>query len=337
MQVLTSTGWPGRVFTFALLLVASACQRPFHGEPVNPPQRAMNFQARLGDGQTFELKSMAGEVVLLGFGYTSCPDVCPLTLGRLASLYRALGDDAAHVRAVFVTVDPDRDTPERLQAYAASFDPRITGVSLSPPLLQRILPAYGVTAQRREVKGTVLSGGAAGSGGYYALDHTSGFLLIDRRGLIRVRTPHDLPIDKLAQDVRKLLAEPDGPSDTEVPRIREPTARIGPTGIGAAYFTVVNPSATADRLVRVESASASRVELHEVRHEDGVARMIAHPDGFELPARGTLSLTAGGRHVMLFDVPTDSQDPIPLTLHFSRADPIQVRAVRLSPSALATH
>ena len=313
-----------RMFLLAVVALGACRSGSFQGEVIEPPRRAMNIQTTLGDGRTFALGDQAGKVVLLSFGYTSCPDVCPLTLTRVKALYRALGDDADQVAAVFLTVDPERDTPERLHAYVSGFDPRIAGVSLDPPTQQRILAAYGVTATRREV----------GKSEYYAMDHTSGFLLIDRKGWLRVREPHDLPIDKLAQDVRKLLAEP-APAQEQPLVVEGAKAQIGPTGVGAVYLDLRNPNEHEDRLLRVESTSAARVELHEVRHEGGIARMIHHPEGFAVPGEGTLELAPGGRHLMLFDVAPDAKEPIRLRLHFSRSSPLEVSVPRVDPSALS--
>lgn len=320
-----------RLLILVAVFVVGGCRsNRFQGEELRPQRRAMNIQATLGDGRAFELRDLAGKVVLLSFGYTSCPDVCPLTLSRVKALYRALGDDADQVGAVFLTVDPERDTPERLHGYVSGFDPRIVGVSLQPVAQQQVLAAYGVTATRREV-GT---GVRKAAGQYYAMDHTSGFLLIDRQGWLRVRAPHDLPIDKLAQDVRALLSEK-APARDKSLVVQGAKAQVGPTGVGAVYFELHNPNAHADRLLRVESASAARVELHEVRHEDGVAKMLHHPEGFDVPADGALELVPGGRHLMLFDVAPDAKVPIDLVLHFSKAPPLQVSVPRVDPSAFS--
>lgn len=241
---------------------------------------------------------------------------------------RALGADADRVGAVFLTVDPERDTPERLAHYVSSFDPRLVGVSLPSPLHQRALAAYGVTATRRELGAP----DREGEPHYYAVDHTSGFLLIDRKGWVRLRAPHDLAIDKLAEDVRRLLAEP-GPPVEHGLRVEPLHARVGPNGIGAAYLRVSNPGSVPDRLERVEGASASRIELHEVRHEGGVARMVHHPEGFAISAGGELLLSPGGKHLMLFGV-SPGADPLRVTLHFARSAPIEIGLPRFEASAL---
>lgn len=85
----------------------------------------------------------------------------------------------------------------------------------------------------------------------------------------------------------------------------------------------------------MESASAARVELHEVRHENGIAKMVHHPEGFEVPGKAALELAPGGRHLMLFDVAQDTEEPLRLELHFSQAPPMEITVPRVDPSALS--
>lgn len=311
-----------------LALPHAGCKRrDFEAEVLEPRRRAADIQAALGDGRAFQLRSLTGKVVLLAFGYTSCPDVCPVTLSRIKALYASLGEQSRDLTTVFITVDPERDTPERLHAYVQGFDARIFGLSLDPLTHRRVLAAYGITAARREATMR-----PPGGSRYYAIDHSSGFLILDRNGWVRLHAPHDLPVDKLAHDVRVLLAEP---ADSAAGlRVEDAQVRVGDTGVGAAYLRVVNRSDRPDRLLSVESASAGRVELHQILHEGGVARMIHHPDGFPIPARSELTLRPGGRHLMLYDVRPGEPD-VPLTLHFESAAPMDIRAQRIDPTSLS--
>lgn len=122
------------------------------------------------------------------------------------------------------------------------------------------------------------------------------------------------------------------PAATEVPEVtelevREPRASLMP-GMGAVYLTVVNPGRASDRLLRVETGAARAAETHESVEEDGVVRMVARPDGFEVPAGGTLALEPGGKHIMLIEprAPEPPAAAIRLTLHFERAGAIEVEA-----------
>jgi copper(I)-binding protein len=120
-----------------------------------------------------------------------------------------------------------------------------------------------------------------------------------------------------------------GPGATETGRleIREPVVTL--TGASAAaYFTVVNPGRQGDRLLRVETAAARRAETHESVEEDGMVRMVARPEGFAVPAGGTLELAPGGKHVMLVEplAPEAGAETVRLTLHFERAGAVEVEA-----------
>ncbi len=124
----------------------------------------------------------------------------------------------------------------------------------------------------------------------------------------------------------------EGPVAAEAPasaglEIREPQVTLTPDA-GAVYLTVVNPGSQSDRLLRVETAAAQVAEIHESIEENGVVRMVARPEGFEIAAGETLELQPGGKHIMLMgtQVPADAAGPIPLTLHFERAGAIEVQA-----------
>jgi len=109
--------------------------------------------------------------------------------------------------------------------------------------------------------------------------------------------------------------------------VRQARASLSPS-LGAVYLTVINRGARSDRLLRVESAVAQAAETHESREEKGVMRMVAHPDGFEIPAGGTLELEPGGKHIMLVAprMFAASGGTIPVTLHFEHAGTVEVQA-----------
>ncbi|MFY9826313.1 MAG: copper chaperone PCu(A)C, partial [Thermoanaerobaculia bacterium] len=121
-------------------------------------------------------------------------------------------------------------------------------------------------------------------------------------------------------------------STTHEIEVRQARATLTP-GMGAVYLTVVNRGAQSDRLVRVESAVAQAAEPHESREEKGVITMVEHPEGFEVPARGTLELQPGGKHIMLVAPRTFAavNGTIPLTLHFEHAGAVEVRARVAAP------
>ena len=148
------------------------------------------------NGETFRLSEMRGNIVLLFFGYTSCPDVCPTTMAELKSALEKIGaENAKQVRVVFVTVDPGRDSPERVQEYVNHFNSDFIGLSGSEPELQKIWNEYGVF--RQIVEGTSAAG--------YLVDHTARITLIDQEGNLRVSYGFDTPVDNIVHDLKLVL------------------------------------------------------------------------------------------------------------------------------------
>ena len=148
------------------------------------------------DGSSFRLSEMRGSVVLIFFGYTSCPDECPTTLAELKLALAELSEeDAAQVKVLFVTVDPERDTPERMQEYVNHFNKTFIGLSGTQVDLEKIWQAYGV--YRESVPGTSASG--------YTVDHTARVTLIDQDGNMRVSFGLDTPVEDVVHDLKLIL------------------------------------------------------------------------------------------------------------------------------------
>jgi protein SCO1/2 len=123
------------------------------------------------DGKAFTEKDLLGKPSLVFFGFTHCPDVCPTTLYEITQVYQQLGAKGDKVRAVFVTVDPERDTPDLLKTYLSSFDPHIVGLSGPRPSIDGIMKAYRVFARK-----------VPGENGNYTMDHTALVYLMDAKG-----------------------------------------------------------------------------------------------------------------------------------------------------------
>jgi protein SCO1/2 len=139
---------------------------------------------------------MRGKAVLLFFGYTSCPDVCPTTLAELKQALERLGQEKAQqVQVVFVTVDPERDTPERVQEYVDHFNPNFIGLSGSESELVPVWQKYGVF--REIVDGTSAAG--------YIVNHTARVTLIDQYGNLRVSFAFETPVEDIVHDLKLLL------------------------------------------------------------------------------------------------------------------------------------
>lgn len=179
----------------ALVTVSSAAAADLRSGALDPPRPAPDFALRAADGSVFRLAEARGKVVVLTFGYTRCPDVCPTILAELAQVRAAVGDAAAHVQVVYITVDPERDSPERLATYTRVFDRSFLGLAGSAEDLQRVWKAYGVSVARRPL------------GDSYGLHHTAVVYVIDRRGRLRVLAPFGTAVGDLTHDVRALLRE----------------------------------------------------------------------------------------------------------------------------------
>ena len=160
---------------------------------------APEIQLTRASGNDFRLSDVRGNVVALFFGYTSCPDICPTTMAELRQALEELGPEADQVQVLFVTVDPQRDTPDRVQEYVDHFNPDFIGLSGSEPELARVWSDYGVF--REIVDGTSAAG--------YIVNHTARVTLIDQQGNLRVSFPFDTPVKDVVHDLNLLLRQSD--------------------------------------------------------------------------------------------------------------------------------
>ncbi|GCL62270.1 SCO family protein [Pseudaquabacterium pictum] len=149
------------------------------------------------DGQPRSLSDYKGKVVVVFFGYTQCPDVCPTTMAELAEVKRSLGPAGAKVQGIFVTVDPVRDTAELLKAYAANFGPDIVGLRGTPEQTQAAAKEFKVFYNK--VPGKTDTS--------YTVDHTAGSYIFDATGRVRLFTRYGSGAQALADDLKLLLAE----------------------------------------------------------------------------------------------------------------------------------
>jgi len=184
------------------LLPATGCvpTQTFNGEVVEPARPAPELTGVNWDGQPFRLSEHRGKVTVVFFGYTYCPDVCPFTLAKMKQIYRDLGDRADGLQVVFASVDPQRDTVEKLAAYVPSFDRRFYGLRLEQADLQAATDGFGLTVQYGQPK----EGPETAS--YYYVDHTGTFFIIDREGRLRLKFPPNATAEQMRPDLEKLLA-----------------------------------------------------------------------------------------------------------------------------------
>lgn len=157
------------------------------------PAPELSFTA--ASGERFELSAEKGKVVLIYFGYTHCPDVCPTTLSDWARAKRSLGADTTNLRFVFISMDPQRDTPALAQAYAKQFDASFVGVTGSDEELEALKKRWSIAAYP---EGDPRSG-------IYTVAHPAHTFVVDRQGRLRVLFEPGVSGEELAKDLRKLL------------------------------------------------------------------------------------------------------------------------------------
>jgi len=162
----------------------------------DPPSPAPNFQLQGSNGSPVVLSKFRGKVVAVAFGFTYCERVCPVTLANLSEVFRKLGAAAADVQVIFVSVDPDRDTPDRLREYLKSFNPSFLGATGEKMQIDAVRQAYGVFAEKALSENKKLG---------YQVHHSSSIFLIDREGKLRVLVPFGRPPQAILNDVNLLL------------------------------------------------------------------------------------------------------------------------------------
>ena len=184
-----------------IAVLAAGCEKlglaksPFKG--IDVTGAPMGGELRLTDhnGKPRTLADFRGKVVLVNFGYTQCPDVCPTTLADLASAMKKLGADASQVQVLFVTVDPRRDKPELLRQYLPAFDPSFLGLYGDEAATKKVENDFKIYAAERPGK-TPES---------YTVDHAAQTFVFDRQGKVRLVMGYGMAPDAIASDVRILL------------------------------------------------------------------------------------------------------------------------------------
>ena len=164
------------------------------GQPLRNAEGA-NFTLTDQDGRPFQLSSLRGRVVLLFFGYTSCPDACPTTLSKLSKVYKLLGPDRERVVTLFVSVDPGRDTPRVLKDYLKYFRVNAVGLTGTKEEIDRVVSLYGA---RYEIE---KSDSATG----YHINHSTDLYLIDQKGAVAQRFKYEGGTKEIADAVRRLI------------------------------------------------------------------------------------------------------------------------------------
>jgi protein SCO1/2 len=187
----------------ALGLVAvlglSACSQDkpaFRGVDITGADYAQGWSLSDQDGQVRTLKDFSGKVVVVFFGFTQCPDVCPTALQEIAEAKQLLGAESGKLQGIFITIDPERDTPELLKAYVANFGPDFVALRPSPEQLPKVTKDFKIYYKKVEGK-TPTS---------YSMDHSAGSFTFDPQGRIRLYNRHASGAAVLAADARILLS-----------------------------------------------------------------------------------------------------------------------------------
>ncbi|WP_153147269.1 SCO family protein [Dechloromonas sp. H13] len=195
------------LLAIAILLAALVLGLAFFWQPTLPERPLPTAAAPAGGDFTLQsatgpvaLQDFRGKLVLVYFGYTYCPDICPTSLAATAEGLKLLTpDELARVAVVFISVDPERDTPARLKEYAEFFHPAIVGVTGTPDEVAAIARRYGVFYARQPVDT---------AGGGYVVDHTSDTYIVAADGKLDGKIAHAAPPDQVAAEIRKRLTKP---------------------------------------------------------------------------------------------------------------------------------
>jgi protein SCO1/2 len=179
-----------------LALAVVSCARPSAPDlPVLPI--GGEFSLTDHDGKPFALSSQRGKVVLIFFGYTFCPDACPTTLSKLGSVYRRLGSDRAKVKTLYISVDPDRDTPAALKADLANFSVDALGLTGTKAEIDKVVGLYGAAYEIVPLPESAAK---------YSVSHTTSLYALDASGRTRLRFRYEATVDEIVQGIKAILA-----------------------------------------------------------------------------------------------------------------------------------
>jgi len=193
------TGWRAAVWVaalFALTACQPAPQSPvFQATDITGAAFARDFRLTDHNGRVRTLADFRGKVVAIFFGYTHCPDVCPTTLSDFAAALKLLGEQAGRVQVIFVTLDPQRDTPEILKQFVPAFNPSFLGMYTDADTLKGLAKEYKVVYQKTSVKAP----------DDYLIDHSAGTYVYDPKGHLRLLMPYGSSPEAIAHDLKALL------------------------------------------------------------------------------------------------------------------------------------
>lgn len=294
----------------------------FHGIVSQSLPRAADFTLTAHTGKPVRLGDLQGKLVLLYFGYTFCPGICPTTLAEVAQALQTLGpQEAEKIQVLMISVDPERDTPDRQAAYLTHFNPSFLGLTGTPEEIATTAASYGIYYKK-------YAGTTANS---YMVDHTSMVIVVDEKGFVRLLFPFGTPAQAMADDLTALLHNAASASDGPQIQVENAWGRALPKVVTASEFYMVirNRDTQPDKLVGGHSPACGMVKLYE-GYQTPLGAMGMRPvsGGFiEVPPMGLVELKVGGLHIMCMDKQQDFTSGIhlPLTLAFEKSGEITVQ------------
>lgn len=168
----------------------------FHGTVIQSPDPSYDFTLTSANGDV-SLSDYRGKIVLVYFGYTFCPDICPATLANVGQSLKELGTKADDIQLIMISLDPERDSPEKLAEYVGHFHPSFVGVTGSPDELDKVASLYGIFYEKAE--GTNNIG--------YLINHTATLLVIDREGYLKLVFPFGVTVPEIVDDLKYMLRQ----------------------------------------------------------------------------------------------------------------------------------
>jgi protein SCO1/2 len=294
----------------------------FHGIVSQSPPRAADFTLTSHTGRPVSLGDFQGKLVLLYFGYTFCPGICPTTLAEVAQALQTLGPkEAERTQVLMISVDPERDTPARLAGYLTHFNASFLGLTGTPDEIATAAASYGIYYKKYE--GTTENG--------YVVDHTSMVIVVDEKGFVQLLFPFGTPAQAMADDLTALLHTAASESDGPQIQVENAWGRSLPEVVTSNdfYMVIRNRGTAPDKLVGGSSPACGMVMLYEgYTTPQGAMGMRPVQEGFiEVPPAGMVELKTGGLHIMCMHKKQDftSGTHLPLTLKFERFGEITVQ------------
>jgi protein SCO1/2 len=348
-----SVRWRTALVAAAILAILAACNRParevslLRGVALSSPMAKPALVLRDMRGEPFDLiASTHDKVVLVFFGYTYCPDICPLHMANIAAVLKRMPlEDRSRVVTVFVTTDPERDTPERLRAWLGNFDPNFVGLTGPAEELMAAQAMFGLRQAEREY--------VTADSANYLVSHAAQVFAFARDGNAYTIYPFGIRQDDWANDIPVLARDASG---SEIRRALAPAARAGQQravraapsdvsmrgvfvalavvpepatqDVAAAYLVIRNDTPQEDTLIAVAADLAVTAELHETMGT-GEMRHMMPVRAVPLPAGMETRMAPGGTHIMLHTLrrPLKAGDSVTLYLSLARAGALEARAV----------